>query len=66
MAYEDHIVGEVRILREHILEQFQGKLDDFFVFIREEENKKREYLAKISPQKGLSILLKQKREEKPE
>ncbi|AEG15296.1 hypothetical protein Desku_1719 [Desulfofundulus kuznetsovii DSM 6115] len=54
MAFDDHIVNEVRKSRELILEQFKGDLDKFFKFIREEESKNHEKLASIPPAKGLS------------
>ncbi|MDQ0285891.1 hypothetical protein J2Z49_000996 [Desulfofundulus luciae] len=52
MAFEDHIVNEVRKSRELILDQFKGDLDKFFKFIREEESKNHEKLASISPAKS--------------
>ncbi|MGB9804992.1 hypothetical protein [Desulfofundulus sp.] len=53
MAFEDHIVNEVRKSRELILEQFKGDLDKFFKFIREEESKNHEKLAGIPPAKNM-------------
>lgn len=52
MAYNDPIVHEVRKSRELILKQLGGNLDDFFNFIRDEEHKNPERIAKIITPKG--------------
>ncbi|MBF7084361.1 hypothetical protein IT084_15515 [Desulfallas sp. Bu1-1] len=44
---EDQIVNEVRKSRELILEKFNGDLSGFFKFIREEESKNSNRLARI-------------------
>lgn len=44
---EDQIVNEVRKSREFILEKFNGDLSGFFKFIREEESKNSNRLARI-------------------
>ncbi len=48
MAYDDPIVNEVRKSRKQLLDQCQGDITRFFKFIREEENKNPEKLAKPS------------------
>lgn len=47
MSYKDPIVNEVRKSREQILKKFNGNLEDYFEFIRKEENKNPKKLANI-------------------
>lgn len=44
---EDLIVNEVRKSREAVLEKFGGNLNRFFKYLREEESKNPEKLAKL-------------------
>lgn len=47
MSYKDPIVNEVRKSREQILKKFNGNLENYFEFIRKEENKNPKKLANI-------------------
>ncbi|KJS18383.1 MAG: hypothetical protein VR69_00745 [Peptococcaceae bacterium BRH_c4b] len=48
MPHNDPIVNEVRESRELILKKFNGDLENYFQFIRQEENKNKQKLANIS------------------
>jgi hypothetical protein len=47
MSYNDPIVNEVRKSREQILKKFNGNLENYFKFIRKEENKNPKKLVNI-------------------
>lgn len=47
MPYDDPIVKEVRVARERILKKFGGDLHAYLEYLRKEEKKNPEKLAKI-------------------
>jgi len=49
MAHQDNIVNNVRKSRELILKDFNGNLDVYFKFLRQEESKNPTQIAKNIP-----------------